>query len=251
MLPALRGREPDAATERFQVLTFDCYGTLIDWETGICAALGPVARGQGVASTRDELLAAFAAAEAPQQAGDARSALSGAARARARALAERFGVAADAAAAQAFGRSIRDWPAFPGLGRCARLPEAALSAGDPVQRRSRLLRAQRAQARGRVRRRLHRGGHRLVQAGSAQFRVHAGPARRAGHRARADPAHGAIAVSRPRPGQALGLATCWIDRRAGQAGAGATRAPEVEVSPDFRFATLGEMAAAHRAEVGG
>lgn len=27
---------------RFQVLTFDCYGTLIDWETGILSALHPI-----------------------------------------------------------------------------------------------------------------------------------------------------------------------------------------------------------------
>ena len=50
------------------------------------------------------------------------------------------------------------------------------------------------------------------------------------------------------PAKRFGLATCWIDRRAGQAGAGATRPPEVEVRPDFRFATLAEMADVHRAE---
>jgi FMN phosphatase YigB (HAD superfamily) len=50
------------------------------------------------------------------------------------------------------------------------------------------------------------------------------------------------------PAKRFGLATCWIHRRAGQSGHGATRPPEVEVTPDFRFATLGEMAAAHRAE---
>ena len=27
--------------ERFSHLTFDCYGTLIDWESGILAALRP------------------------------------------------------------------------------------------------------------------------------------------------------------------------------------------------------------------
>ena len=53
------------------------------------------------------------------------------------------------------------------------------------------------------------------------------------------------------PARRVGLATCWIHRRAGQAGHGATRSPEVEVSPDFRFATLAEMAEAHRAEIGG
>ena len=50
------------------------------------------------------------------------------------------------------------------------------------------------------------------------------------------------------PAKRLALATCWIHRRAGQAGHGATRPPEADVAPDFRFATLGEMADAHRAE---
>jgi hypothetical protein len=50
------------------------------------------------------------------------------------------------------------------------------------------------------------------------------------------------------PAKHLGLATCWIHRRAGRSGHGATRPPEVDVRPDFRFATLGEMADAHRAE---
>ncbi|MCC2664532.1 MAG: HAD-superfamily hydrolase, subfamily variant2, partial [Geminicoccaceae bacterium] len=50
------------------------------------------------------------------------------------------------------------------------------------------------------------------------------------------------------PAKRVGLATCWIHRRAGKAGHGATRQPEAEVRPDFRFETLGAMAAAHRAE---
>ena len=108
-----------------------------------------------------------------------------------------FGVAADQAAAQAALRPVM--AAFPDS--AAASPEAAISAGDPVQHRSRLLAQQRPSS-GRVRRGLHRRGHWLVQAGSAQFRVPAGRARRQ-HRARAGPAHGPVAVSRPRPGQAL------------------------------------------------
>ncbi|HEX3209148.1 MAG TPA: HAD family hydrolase [Geminicoccaceae bacterium] len=53
------------------------------------------------------------------------------------------------------------------------------------------------------------------------------------------------------PAKRFGLATCWIHRRVGQAGHGATRPPEVEVRPDFRFTTLGAMAAADRAERAG
>jgi 2-haloacid dehalogenase len=50
------------------------------------------------------------------------------------------------------------------------------------------------------------------------------------------------------PAQRCGLATCWIHRRAGKAGHGATRGPGDEVRPDFRFESLGAMADAHRAE---
>ena len=51
----------------FDVLSFDCYGTLIDWESGIVAALAPWLEAHGVAAERERILAAFARAEAPQQ----------------------------------------------------------------------------------------------------------------------------------------------------------------------------------------
>ena len=44
--------------------TFDCYGTLIDWEAGIAAVLGPWARDQGLALTDEALLTAYSAHEA-------------------------------------------------------------------------------------------------------------------------------------------------------------------------------------------
>ncbi len=48
---------------RFEVLSFDCYGTLIDWETGIVAALR-AQLGQEAAGTSDEeLLSTFAGVE--------------------------------------------------------------------------------------------------------------------------------------------------------------------------------------------
>jgi hypothetical protein len=44
----------------FSALTFDCYGTLIDWETGILAALRPWTAAHRVEVGDEELLAAFA-----------------------------------------------------------------------------------------------------------------------------------------------------------------------------------------------
>ena len=50
-------------------LSFDCYGTLIDWEDGIDAALGRLLRAHGVDLARDDLLEAFARHEASLEAG--------------------------------------------------------------------------------------------------------------------------------------------------------------------------------------
>jgi len=55
---------------RFRVLTFDCYGTLIDWETGILSALRPVLAGHVKEIPDDELLRLYAELEAEAEAGE-------------------------------------------------------------------------------------------------------------------------------------------------------------------------------------
>ena len=52
----------------FEAISFDCYGTLIDWEAGIGAVLSPWARDQGLSVSTEELLEEFARAEARQEA---------------------------------------------------------------------------------------------------------------------------------------------------------------------------------------
>jgi len=49
------------------------------------------------------------------------------------------------------------------------------------------------------------------------------------------------------PAKALGLTTAWIDRRTGREG-GATVPPQKAVVPDFRFKSMAELIAQHRAE---
>ncbi len=49
---------------RFQAITFDCYGTLVDWESGILGSLRPLARAHGIAATDGEILEAYARLEA-------------------------------------------------------------------------------------------------------------------------------------------------------------------------------------------
>ena len=45
--------------KRFEVVTFDCYGTLIDWESGISDAFLAAANIEGVQLERAEVLAAY------------------------------------------------------------------------------------------------------------------------------------------------------------------------------------------------
>lgn len=49
---------------RYRALSFDCYGTLIDWEAGIAAVLGPWSRAAGLDLDDEALLTAYADAEA-------------------------------------------------------------------------------------------------------------------------------------------------------------------------------------------
>jgi nucleotide-binding universal stress UspA family protein len=48
----------------FKALTFDCYGTLIDWETGILAALRPSLTKHGVDIANDQALELYGELEA-------------------------------------------------------------------------------------------------------------------------------------------------------------------------------------------
>ena len=49
--------------DRIEWVSFDCYGTLVDWETGISTAAGEVLESHGVSKSRAEILALFADVE--------------------------------------------------------------------------------------------------------------------------------------------------------------------------------------------
>lgn len=54
---------------RFEILTFDCYGTLIDWEAGILAALRKILSAHGKSIDDSRLLALYGDFEARAEAG--------------------------------------------------------------------------------------------------------------------------------------------------------------------------------------
>jgi 2-haloacid dehalogenase len=55
---------------QFRLLSFDCYGTLIDWETGIFSALRPVLAAHGKTVADSELLRLYSELESDAQRGD-------------------------------------------------------------------------------------------------------------------------------------------------------------------------------------
>jgi 2-haloacid dehalogenase len=54
---------------QFEALTFDCYGTLIDWESGILRALHPMLEAHRIKASEEELLEAYATAESRAESG--------------------------------------------------------------------------------------------------------------------------------------------------------------------------------------
>ena len=52
----------------YKVLTFDCYGTLIDWEAGIHTALQPLLAKAATPLSKDDVLETFARHESAQEA---------------------------------------------------------------------------------------------------------------------------------------------------------------------------------------
>src|SRR5262245_26021380 len=52
-----------APARAYDVVTFDCYGTLIDWERGIAEAFVEAAQPDGVRLTREAVIPAYLAVE--------------------------------------------------------------------------------------------------------------------------------------------------------------------------------------------
>ena len=97
---------------RFDALTFDCYGTLIDWEAGLLGAFAPVLEAHGVATDDEDLLVRYAAHEARLEAGPYlryRSLLADGLRG----VGHELGFEPTDEEAARFGGSVADWPAFP------------------------------------------------------------------------------------------------------------------------------------------
>ena len=95
-----------------KALTFDCYGTLIDWESGMIAALKPLTEQAAADLSRDDILAAHARHESSQQAQTPAMRYRDLLPIVYKRLAEEWGVSVSWQDCVAYGQSVRNWPAF-------------------------------------------------------------------------------------------------------------------------------------------
>jgi 2-haloalkanoic acid dehalogenase type II len=239
----------------FTTLTFDCYGTLIDWERGILAELLPFAALHGLAVDEHALLEAFGEAEArceaatparlyPELLGDVL-----------RQLASRWSVMLADGEAEAFGGSVGRWPVF------ADSPAALqyLSRHYKLVILSNVDRASFARSNEML-------GVAFDRVITAEDVGSYKPNRRNFEYALTD-LEKALAIGKGDilhvaqslfhdivPAKAIGLRTMWIDRRKEQGGWGATPPPPggaEAARPDFEASSLAGLVALHRRQLRG
>jgi len=227
----------------FEALSFDCYGTLIDWETGIAAALAPWAAAHDVAASPDDLVAAFSANETHVQQEHPTSRYPDVLAETMRRVGAALGAPVGDDEAAAFGASVGEWPAFPdSSGALHRLhTRYRLIILSNVDRAS----FARSAARLGV-------DFDLVITAEDVGAYKPSPLGFAALLAGVDD----LGIPRERllhvaeslyhdhvPAQAIGLRSVWIDRRRGDAST-ASPQPDQLVRPDWTFTSMGDFAAA-------
>ncbi|MDG1470004.1 MAG: haloacid dehalogenase type II [Ascidiaceihabitans sp.] len=233
----------------FKALTFDVYGTLIDWESGMVTGLKPLTDKVNRALSRDDILEAHAYYESTAQAWTPLTVYRDLLPIVYRRLAEEWGVIVTWEECVAYGQSVRQWPAFEDSraalaylkqhyklvvltntdnlsfsGSNARLDvhfDGIYTAEDigsykPADRNFDYMLEM-----------LARQGiakHEILHTAESMFHDH-GPANK------------------------HGLANAWIYRRFDKDGFGATMNPGTMPTVDFQFNSMADLAAAHAAEV--
>jgi len=218
--------------KRFTTLTFDCYGTLIDWEAGILGAIRPVLVRHGVKADDQTILEIFAALEAKHEEGEyvryelvLRMVMAE--------MSLRLGFDATPDDVLGLPRSLASWKPFPDTIEALRklktryklvilsnvddalFKDTAKSLEVPFDQ---IITAQQARA--------YKPDRRIFEHAFEQLAL---PRERILHVAQSI-YHDII------PARALGVACVWINRRRGRTGTGATR--PAEGTPDLEVADL-------------
>ena len=231
----------------FDALTFDCYGTLIDWESGIAAGLKPLTDRLETPLSRDAVLETHARYESAQQAQTPAKRYSELLACVYRRIAEEWRLPVSWEECAAYGASVKDWPPFPDSAEAlaylkqhyrlvilSNVDHASFAASNAKLGVSfdAIYTAEDIGAYKPSNENFAYMLDNLAQTGIG----------------RAEILHTAESLFHDHtPANRHGLATCWIHRRHAQEGFGATRDPGQMPRIDFRFNSMAALADAHRA----
>ncbi len=223
--------------DNFEALTFDCYGTLIDWESGIWSALQPALTSHHIAITKDNALELYGEFESAAERGEYRE-YKMVLKAVLEELGARLGFAPTPLELQQFSESVKEWPAFPDSTRALQALKKkfklaiisnidddlfAFSAQRLQVPFDWIITAQQAKS--------YKPSLNNFQVAFQRMGLPAGKI-----------LHVAQSLFHDMvPAKALGLATVWINRRHNQAGFGAT--PPAQAQPDLEVPDLQTLAA--------
>jgi 2-haloacid dehalogenase len=243
--------ERDMKLSDFKALTFDCYGTLIDWESGMVEALRPLTSRMKKSLPRDHILEAHAHHESSQQVYTPAMKYSELLAVVFRRLAEEWGVAASWDECQAYGNSVKDWPAF----------------SDSVEALAYLKKHFKLVILSNIDNASFAPSNRRLQvAFDAIYTAQDIGSYKPSDRnfdymiaklqglgiAKSEILHTAESLFHDHaPANKHGLASCWIYRRHDQQGFGATMNPGAAPKHNFRFNSMADLVTAHRQETGG
>ena len=234
----------------FKALTFDCYGTLIDWESGMVAALQPLVSKVARPLSRNDVLEAHARHESRQQLQTPGKLYRELLAVVYKRLAEEWNVTVSWEECLAYGRSVRDWPAFPDTAEALRelKQHYQLVILSNVDNESFAFSNARLGVAFDAIYTAEDIGSYKPAAGNFDYMLTSLADRGI---AKADILHTAESMFHDhKPANAIGLASCWIYRRHADEGFGATMNPGAMPHYDFRFTSLGDLAAAVKAEAG-
>lgn len=222
--------------ESFECLSFDCYGTLIDWETGLLRTLRSIFSRHGAELRDQEILESYAAAETDIEAGGYRPYRQILREVLSR-LGHQYGFDPDSEDLDQFSHSVKDWPPFPdspgalaALQQKYRLIILSNIDDDLFQYSADRLgvdfdRVFTAQQIGSYKPSAENFAYLLDSAGVPREQI----------------LHVAQSLFHDiAPAKRVGLATVWVNRRSGQSGAGAT--PVARAEPDLEVPDLRTLA---------
>lgn len=234
----------------FKVLTFDCYGTLIDWESSMVNALNPLTDRLNGKLSRDQILEAHARHESGQQKQTPYKRYSELLAIVYKRLAEEWGLAVSWEECVRYGNSVKEWQPFPDTVEALRYLKqhyklVILSNVDneTFSYSNKKLGVDfdaiyTAEDIGSYKPSDNNFEYMLALLKSRSYE-------------KADILHTAESMFHDHaPANRHGLKSCWIYRRFEKEGFGATMHPGDMPHYDFMFHSMGEMAAAHKEELG-